>query len=253
MAFEVTKFFIPRPAEQLDRPPARPPRAFPDGSKFANTLDWALFARQPAPRFSTGLTAADEFLMEQLDRRRAADQALRDGTAGVYGAPPGVRAAPVVGLPARPGLPGAGGAGGGYPGSQIYGETLDNGFPFDTTSSIVTPLAGAAETVVLTFTVPFGVDGSIRGIHNQYTGPGFVEGSGDLIWRIRVAGAYVRNYNDIRTTMGSLVNPRLVEGGVEILSDQLVEYTVEHTALSLLPAAGTRIICSLRGRFWPSV
>lgn len=127
-----------------------------------------------------------------------------------------------------------------------------NAAPFDFPGILTTPAPGTADSVVLSFTVPTGWDGVVKALANVYTGPGFVEGSGDLIWRLRVNGQYVKNYDSIQTTLGSFEEPRKIEGGIVLSSGQLVEYLVTVAAAASIPTgAGTQIVCFLRGFFYP--
>lgn len=137
-----------------------------------------------------------------------------------------------------------------------WSEMPPGGLPFDPFDSIVTPNANSVETLVLQFQVPFGYDGIVLGVTNLFTGPGFVEGSGNLIWRIRIGspnlqGRPQRNYSDIRNTLGTLAQPREVHGGIAIVSGQFLEYTVTHALGSPIVPAGTRIICNIAGFYWP--
>lgn len=130
------------------------------------------------------------------------------------------------------------------------------GEAFDPDAFITTPAANSTETLVLQFQVPQGYDGVITGVTNLFTGPGFVEGSGNLIWRIRIGlpnlqGRPVRNYSSIDRTLGTFEFPRDVAGGIIIGSNQYIEYTVTHLLGSPIIPAGTRIMCNLIGYYWP--
>jgi hypothetical protein len=137
-----------------------------------------------------------------------------------------------------------------------WSEMPPGGLPFDEWDSIVTPANNGIETVVLQFQIPFGYDGIILGVSNLFTGPGFVQGSGDFIWRIRIGspslqGRPQRNYSDIRVTLGSFQSPREVYGGIQVASEQFVEYSVTHAATSPIIPGGTRIVCNIAGFYWP--
>jgi len=137
-----------------------------------------------------------------------------------------------------------------------WSEMPPGGLPFDPFGSITTPAANGTETVALQFEVPYGYDGIITGIANAFTGPGFVEGSGDLTWRIRVGqpnlqGRPQRNYSSIQQSMGSVEQPREVPGGIQVVSNQFIEYSVVHAIGSPIVPAGTRIICNIQGYYWP--
>lgn len=240
MSFEPTRFLVPYggadefSSEQAPPPPERSPLAGP--SKFAASS--GALDRAAAPMVAIpGPAAADEYIFDILARYNAVIDAR--------------------GAPAANSLSGAAGTEPASSAQEILATEgrLENQarlVPFDEINSIATPVAGSAETVVLRFKVPRGYNGLIEAIYNEYTGGGFLEGSGDLIWRIRLNSEAVRNYGNIRTTMGSLVVPRPISGGVFVMSDQLVEYTIEHTAGSgLAPGPGTRILCGLRGLFRP--
>ncbi len=139
-------------------------------------------------------------------------------------------------------------------------EMPEGGVPYDAFGVIATPVAGAPETIVTfldgPFIVPVGMDGVIHYVSNLFTGPGFNQGSGDLVWRLRIgapglAGRPVRNYSNIRTTLGSLETARIVPGGLLIRSTEEVTYTITHSAASPIVPAGTRIIVSISGWLWP--
>lgn len=109
------------------------------------------------------------------------------------------------------------------------------------------------DTTVLDFRVPLGYDGVINGIVDRVIGAGFVEGSGDVEWRIRLNLHYLPDYGDIQTSLGDLTNPCSMQGGgIRIKSGQLVRYYV------MINAAGAahldpndRILCSLSGWYYP--
>lgn len=118
---------------------------------------------------------------------------------------------------------------------------------FDAHRHIVTPAVGT-DTEVLTVTVPEGYDGIIRRLSNNYTGPNFVAGSGQIIWRLLIDRMVVRNYGQILIEMGSPQWPRDTDG-ILLRSGQVVRYMVNVSDPALVGATG--IICSLAGYFWP--
>lgn len=137
-----------------------------------------------------------------------------------------------------------------------WSEMPPGGLPFDEFDSIATPAANSVETAVLQFQIPFGYDGIILAVTNFFTGPGFVEGSGDLTWRIRIGSPQLQgrpqlNYSNIQVTLGSLGQPRDVQGGIQVTSGQYAEYTVTHALGSPIVPGGTRIVCNIQGFYWP--
>jgi hypothetical protein len=116
--------------------------------------------------------------------------------------------------------------------------------------SIPLPANDGLNHVVTQFVVPTGYDGVITSIANFYTGVGFVEGSGDLVWRLLIARRWARNLGNIDTTLGSLTSPcPLFRGGIRVFSDQLITYYVNVPVASAL--VGGRVVCGVFGWFYP--
>lgn len=123
--------------------------------------------------------------------------------------------------------------------------------PFREANPVDTPAAGTGPQLVLSFRCADGQDGLIRSLSCQYTNPSLIEGSGDIVWRIVVDGAYVKGYDNITTTLGSAAAPMELQGAIPVSSGQLVEFYVEHATGSSLPASGTQIICTAAGQYFP--
>lgn len=106
--------------------------------------------------------------------------------------------------------------------------------------------------------VPLGYDGVITdvmcGIFPGSDGvTGFVEGSGDLIWRLSAAGRYLRDLGNIEFQLGSLTAPNPVpRGGLRIKSDDQLVWTCrfDSTAGGRI-SQSARIVCSLVGWYYP--
>lgn len=122
---------------------------------------------------------------------------------------------------------------------------------FDQQQVLALPLVGAAEAVVLTLIVPRGMDGIIKWYSCNFAGGGFVNGSGDIVWRIRSNLRAVLNFDNILTERGTVDRPRELKPGIRIYNANVVTFTVEHVANALLGAEP--IICSLAGYFYPSM
>jgi hypothetical protein len=117
-------------------------------------------------------------------------------------------------------------------------------------NSIPAPANDGADHTVTQFVVPTGYDGVITSVANFYTGAGFVEGSGDIVWRVTVGRAWLRNFGNIETTLGSLTSPcPLFRGGVRVYSNQRVTYSVNIPVTSAI--SGGRIVCAFFGWFYP--
>jgi hypothetical protein len=121
---------------------------------------------------------------------------------------------------------------------------------------IATPAANGADTTALSFRVPTGYDGVIRRIANLYTGPGFVAGSGNLVWRILRNGQAIRNFDNMQFSLGTYsstggsILPAEMDG-IRMFADDVITFIVNHAATSPLPVAGTQIVVLLGGWIYP--
>jgi hypothetical protein len=128
----------------------------------------------------------------------------------------------------------------------------EQGRRFSKISSIPLPGVELTPYLVATMQVPLGYDGVIPSVVNLYTGSGFQEGSGDLIWRIQLNQRWVKDYSNIETTIGSLTIPYPANAGaIRLLSGQTVNYYVTLGAGALGNLSGGRIVCGLFGWFFP--
>lgn len=123
------------------------------------------------------------------------------------------------------------------------------GISFAPQASINVPGVSNNWTPVLSFQVPFGNDGVIERIQNNFTGGGFIEGSGDLIWQITVNNRAVKNYEKILTEKGSTQWLQKI-APIRIYSGQLVQYLVQHPSNPLL--SNSYVICGMSGYYYPS-
>ena len=103
--------------------------------------------------------------------------------------------------------------------------------PFDEAGSITlgaTPTPGVDQTVV-SFTVPQGFDGVINWISCNVSDPAFINGSGDLIWKILINGRPVRNFGNITVQKGTIAHGRQVSP-IRLFSGDVVTFTVQFAA-----------------------
>lgn len=124
---------------------------------------------------------------------------------------------------------------GGYPSLKGLGR-ISNGIrwlslgrqrkPWFRQGSIVTPAPGAGTVAVVSYEVPEGYYGWVSGFWWAYTGTGFVEGGGDIEWRLRVADNYPDGYGRVLFQMGTATDPLTVTGMLPLRSRQSVEVAV---------------------------
>lgn len=117
------------------------------------------------------------------------------------------------------------------------------------------------DVVVLQMRVPLGYDGVISDVVCGFSGSGFIEGSGDVVWRLAAdylpigggnftGGRYLRDMGNILTSLGSLTQPSPVpRGGLRIYSNDLVTFFCNVSAVATI--ANGSILTSLGGWFWP--
>lgn len=120
--------------------------------------------------------------------------------------------------------------------------------PIDEQNGLTLDVVGTGDEVVLQFICPDGFDGVIKKISNNVNFGGFVQFSGDIVWRILVNRRAVRGFDNIQNEKGTIATPRDISP-IRIYSGQIVQYVVNHVANAAL--AG-QIICSFGGYIYPS-
>lgn len=116
------------------------------------------------------------------------------------------------------------------------------------------PFVITTDYLVLQFLVPPGYDGVLVGFTHMFTGTGFLEGGGDIHWRVRINRRFPRGMGDMLMSMGSLQEPTTAApGGIRVQSRQLVQYYVSFPlgADARISVIDSRIICGISGWFYP--
>lgn len=122
--------------------------------------------------------------------------------------------------------------------------------PFYYQHSVAIPAVGASATV-LQFKVPSGKNGYIYKLAIDYVGAGFVEGNGDITWKIFRDIALrkaVKGFNNLVASVGQVPNP------VEIPPIQIYEQefiTVVVYNVSGPAPAGQVSVAAMIGWFYP--
>lgn len=128
-------------------------------------------------------------------------------------------------------------------------EPPQNFLSFDELGLVALPAVAAADATIVSVLVPDGYDGVIKTLSLNFVGGGFVQGSGDIVWRLLADGQAIRNYSNITSEKGSPEQPRAISGGIRVFSGQLITAVVNHTADVTL--AGD-VMASIGGWFYPS-
>ena len=121
------------------------------------------------------------------------------------------------------------------------------------TNSIALPPADGLDYTVLSFTVPFGYYLEISSILHLYTGNGFVEGSGDLAWRLILGNHYAQTMGNMLTSTGSGSADRfpIQEHSLIAMPGETVQYVVNFAVAGAGNLAGGRVLCQVNGYYYP--
>lgn len=118
----------------------------------------------------------------------------------------------------------------------------------------------ATDVICLQMRVPLGYDGVISDVVFNFTGSGFIEGSGDITWRLSAdylldstgvpTARWLRDMGEVTTSLGSLTQPSPVpRGGLRVYSNDLVTVWANVAAAAVI--ANGNIITSIAGWVYP--
>lgn len=127
---------------------------------------------------------------------------------------------------------------------EVYWQNLDptsppmNSRPFIVTPNPfpVYPAPAAAAITVITYTVPIGQVAIINYLAVVNIGGGFVDGSGNIIWRVLRNGAALKGLNNLQSQVGTYAAP--VPVAILGTEGDVLSVTAEVPAAAP-PAAGT--------------
>lgn len=114
--------------------------------------------------------------------------------------------------------------------------------------TVALPVVGAPSAIVVTYQVPQGYDGVIQQFSWNFTGGGFVQGSGDLQAQMLRNGVPIRNYDNILKEAGTINIARAISP-IRIYSNDIISLVVNHVANNLLSG---NLVGSFIGYFYPS-
>jgi hypothetical protein len=124
--------------------------------------------------------------------------------------------------------------------------------PLHRVRGIVTPVPAAGDQTILEMRMPLGYDGLLAGIFHFYTGNGFSQGSGDIVWRVQVNLRYIEDLGNLLFQLGSPQSPMPLTEGQILLSGQTLRYIVNVPNLSgLIQVGQSQITAGLVGFLWP--
>ena len=109
--------------------------------------------------------------------------------------------------------------------SPIYGSSGDlvvTSDPF-----VPYPLNGAAATTVLQYTVPTGFRAYIKSLAIVAEGGSFIDGSGNVIWRVKRNQGWVEGLNNLTSQIGQWSLPQILNVPIEGTEGDVIQVTVE--------------------------
>lgn len=118
--------------------------------------------------------------------------------------------------------------------------------------SIVRPTAAQGNVAVVEWVTPIGVLTAIWALQCQFTGAGWVEGSGDLAFRLRVNSHWSKSYGNILTSLGDGAKPTYLEHPILIPPHSRVRMMAQVSVDgdgNLDPAG--RVNVTMEGITWP--
>jgi hypothetical protein len=139
-----------------------------------------------------------------------------------------------------------------WPGKPDLSVMPYMGVEYRKQESILTPAVASWDVAVVDFTVPNTYDGVIYAVQCGYGGTGFIDASGDLVWRLRAGNAYLQGYGAITTQLGDVAQPLQLTEYVRIHAGQRVLFTVRTYNLSGNIQVGTAYVtATVQGWLYP--
>jgi len=121
--------------------------------------------------------------------------------------------------------------------------------PFYTPGAVALPAVGA-QAVVVQRAIPYGRNGYLWKLGIDYVGPGFIEGSGSLIYRVFRNGALtraVKGFANLTASMGSVNNPIEVPP-IQLYENEVISIVVVNVSLAV---GGAQMVGVLVGWDYP--
>jgi hypothetical protein len=115
--------------------------------------------------------------------------------------------------------------------------------------AIPLPVAFGVDTQILQFRVPLGYDGIVYGVLCKFVGPGFVNGSGDLLWRFRVNERWVKSLRAVPTELGDYTGYAQLDEFFRLQSGQTIRAYGWVNPLTALK--GGAMMAALQGWYFP--
>jgi hypothetical protein len=117
--------------------------------------------------------------------------------------------------------------------------------------SIVRPANDGADHLIMTFQMPKAWDGVATQVMFSSTDASFIQGSGDLVWRLKVGARWIPDFANVTFSLNNLQNPHeLIGAYIRLLSLQIVSLYVNVPAASAVDPA-SRVNAAVVGWQYP--
>jgi hypothetical protein len=106
------------------------------------------------------------------------------------------------------------------------------------------------DTIIGTYLIPSGWDGAINRFICQFTGTGFDDFSGNIVWRLQINKRFAKNLGNVINTYGDFQSAFIVPGdAIRVISNQTLNLIVNVPAGS--PVAGGVVAAGIFGWIYP--
>ena len=124
--------------------------------------------------------------------------------------------------------------------------------PFRAAQGITTPTTASGDNTVISVKIKPGYDGLITGLYFAYSGQGFEQGSGDILWRVQLTRRWVKDLSNVPFLLGSQQLPMPLTEGQVVLSGQTMRVVVNVPNLSgMIQIGASTVSAGLIGFLWP--
>lgn len=122
-------------------------------------------------------------------------------------------------------------------------------FRFTSVPAVAYPAPGAAAVTVLSLTVDPGLNAVLNYLAIMHIGGGFVDFSGNVVWRVFVNGGAVKGLHNITSQVGTLSQPNPFF--IPLVENDVLSVTAEVPAAQPAMPAGAVTAALFAGWFYP--
>jgi hypothetical protein len=138
------------------------------------------------------------------------------------------------------------------PWDEEWGPVPAGWVPFNVRGSVITPATAAGDVLVCQGLVPTGYDAVLMWIWQIYTGKGFQQGSGDIVWRVQNRLQWLKSLGNMPFALGLPITPVPLTEAELLTSGSEFGYYVNVPNLSgAIQIGASYIDCGMRGYYVP--